>query len=148
MPDNSCCCSCCGEKSSKPDTAMDHYITIAGNVKLRSFYLMTFDIKGHLRPPEVIFLQNAIFTIKYTASILDYNVSKYWLILKMTFIDIEVIQGYHLNCCRSRRNFFSCLTKGEKSSAKRDKNHFFKWFSSDPSSRYSIIIHYLQFNIL
>ena len=52
MPENSCCC-CCGEKfkieAYKPNMAIDHYITIAGNVKLRPFYLMTFDLGGHLR---------------------------------------------------------------------------------------------------
>ena len=51
--------------------------------------------------------------IKYTVSILDYNVSNYCLTLKTTFIDLEVIQGHHLNCCRSGRNFFSYLIRRE-----------------------------------
>ena len=38
-------------EAEKPDMAMDHYITIAGNVKRRSFYSITFDLGGHLRSP-------------------------------------------------------------------------------------------------
>ena len=43
----------CGEKfkmmALKRDMAMGHYITIAGNVKLGSFSLVTFDLECHMR---------------------------------------------------------------------------------------------------
>ena len=84
---------------------------------------MTFDLRGHLRSLWGHFI---IIIIKYTVSILDYNVSNYCLTLKMTFIDLEVIQGYHLNRCRSWRNFFSCsgiVHKGTKLTLKCSWGH-------------------------
>ena len=37
-------------EAKKPDTAMDHYITIVANDKLRSFPLMTSDLRGQGHP--------------------------------------------------------------------------------------------------
>ena len=68
-----------------PDKAMNHYITIAENVNLRSLPLMTFDLGGHFRSLRGYLPSNTIFNIRNTVSILDYNVSKYCPTLKMTF---------------------------------------------------------------
>lgn len=45
---------------------------------------MTSDLRGHM-------------VIRYLTN----DVSKYRLTLKMAFIDLEVIHGCHLYCCRS-----------------------------------------------
>ena len=78
---------------------MYQYITFTGNVKLRSFSFITFDLGGHLTSNHHLHHLKHCFR-------LDYNVSKYCYNLKMTFNSPRGhLQIHHFNCCRSREKF-------------------------------------------